>query len=124
MFGEKSQTFEVTSGRVIVLFKELCFIITVRNNMLGCSNISTAPLHGPTAFMEHPQKPQLYLGGRIQVEPFITKIHRLPALMWLQEKLCPFSPSSTGCFVFFDWITPAKEYKTFSDHVRSMSVNL
>lgn len=57
MFGENSQTFEVMSGRVTVLCKELWLGISVRDSMLGCSNISTGPLHGPRAFLEHPLSP-------------------------------------------------------------------
>ena len=35
MFGERLPTFEVISGRVTVLFKELCLAIMVRDSMLG-----------------------------------------------------------------------------------------
>lgn len=97
MFGENSQTFEVMSGRVTALWKELWLGIIVRDST--CLAVQTLALALSTAPWHFWSK--LYLGGRIQAEPVITKIHGLHAVMWLHETLCPFSQSSSGHIFFF-----------------------
>lgn len=80
-FGERPPTFEVMSGRAIILLEELCLSTVLETASLAiCANIYvyTAPLQGPTAFMELPLMPRLYLGDRRQAEPLIIETQWAP----------------------------------------------
>lgn len=122
MFGESSQTFEVMSGRVIVLCKELRLSISVRDSVLGCSDISTGPLHGPTVFLEHPLSPNCTWVAGYKLSPSSLKYTGSMLPCGYMKHCVLFLRVHLGTFFYL--IAPAKEYKTLRNHVRSMPVNV
>lgn len=85
------------------LCKELWLGISVRDSMLGCSNISTGPLHGPMAFLEHPPSPNCtwVVGYKLSQ----SALKHTGSMLWCgYMKHCVlFLRVHLGTFFFFTW---------------------